>query len=232
MKSKKLYFLIILGGIFTYNIFNIVHSYIKLSKNMAEGIRPRVTNCYNELFLKSKSDLLKSDLTFFTKGQFPIATFNYRGNEYKIIVYKFNVQKSINLDHLINLQTEASKQTSDVVYDNLFSVHLFNYNVSNESRIVKVNTIQLSLLADSIQKTIYQENLIGYSLYLNTLGIRKNNQNETEVFINSVNNLKYIKSEVAFLKRDDAVYFMLLIPEKEREILPSRLLADLIINKN
>jgi hypothetical protein len=225
MKIKYILFFLI--ATILYLGFTIVISFIKISDATNHSIKPRITNCYNNIFLRVKSDFIKSDLTFFNENRFPVATFNYK-DDYKIIVYKFPIRGESDLNKIVNVTRSTMSLTYNLVYNKLLFLKYYDYQTINNNEVKVINNINLSLSGSSIKNIIKTKTILGYNLRLNRLGIRKNNTENTDILVNPIKNTEPLEVEIAFIRKKNKVFFVLMIPNDDNVIVKCNTLIDLI----
>lgn len=216
---KKKYFL---GVVFIAFLIYCVFTLIKIHRITSTLIRPKKTSTYADIFPKSKSDLIKSDLTYFSKNRLPVATFNYDKN-FKIIVCKFNISNKLNIEDFVNLNLNQSQPAFGITYNSILFLSDFNFELNTESKPQKCNHINLSLYGDSISKTLVKDDILDYYLTLDNLSIKLNEEKDPEIIVNKKQ--KAIPSEILFLKKRNNLFLLLMIPNtNEYDVKPNSLL--------
>ncbi|MCZ4224657.1 hypothetical protein [Pedobacter rhodius] len=221
MKFKRIYFYGIIAIAF---LLYFVISIIKIWHIDKSVIWTKKTNLYAQIFIKS--DLIKSDLTYFNKTKLPIATFNYDG-KYKIIVSSFKINQKTNLQELIRLNTGQSHPTIGVIYNSILFLNSFNYQSNINSNPQICQRLNLSISGDSL-KVKAKNNFLSYHLILDNLSIKFNSEQDVELFASSKE--KALNAQILFLKRFDHLYFILMIPNNKKIKTNNNLLFDLIKN--
>ena len=205
MRIKKRYFLGLI--VFAFSIY-CVFTFIKIHSVTSALILPKKTDTYADIFSKSKSDLIKSDLTYFSKNRLPVATFNYDKN-FKIIVCKFKISNKSNIEDLINLTENLSHSAFGITYNSILFLKHFNYELNTESKPQKCNLINLSLFGNSIKKTRLKDDMLDYYLTLDNMSIKLNGEKNPEILVSKKQ--KAIPSELLFLKRSNDIYLIMMI---------------------
>jgi len=219
MKIKKRYFIGVI--VLTYLIY-CVFALIKMNRITKMSILPKKTSTYADIFSKSKSDLIESDLTYFSKNRLPVATFNYDKN-FKIIVCKFSISNKSNIEDFINLTENQSRRAFGITYDSILFLDYFNYEFNTESNPQKCNQIDLSIFGDSINKTQVKDNILDYYLTLDNFSIKINGEKDPDILVSKKQ--KPIRSEILFLKKHDDLFLILMIPNtSDYDVKPNSLI--------
>jgi len=225
MKIKKRYFLGVF--VFTILVFGVI-TFIKIHRITNALILPKKTDTYADIFLKSKSDLIKSDLTYFSKNRLPVATFNYE--RFKIIICKFNISDKAKIDELVKLNLGRSQRAFGITYNSILFLNQFNFELNTESKMQKCNQINLSILGDSINTTRIKDDVLDYYLTLDHLSIKLNGESDPEIFVSKKD--KAVPSEILFLKKRDNLFVVVMIPNtNDYDVKPNSLL-NLFIQQN
>lgn len=219
MKIKKRYFIGVI--VLTYLIY-CVFALIKMNRMTNMSILPKKTSTYADIFSKSKSDLIESDLTYFSKNRLPIATFNY-DKKFKIIVCKFNISNQSNIEDFINLTKSHSHLAFGITYDSILFLDHFNYEFNTESNPQKCNQLDLSIFGDSINKTQVKDNILDYYLALDNFSIKINGEKDPDILVSKKQ--KPILSEILFLKKHNDLFLILMISNtNDYDVKPNSLL--------
>ncbi|MGQ7855197.1 hypothetical protein ACUN24_13255 [Pedobacter sp. WC2501] len=226
MKIKKRYFLGVF--VFTFLIFS-VFTFIKTHRITNALILPKKTDTYTDIFLKSKSDLIKSDLTYFSKNRLPVATFNY-DEKFKIIISKFNISDKSKIDELVKINLGRSRLAFGITYNSILLLNQFNFELNTESKMQKCNQIDLAIFGDSITKTRINDDALDYYLTLDHLSIKLNGEKDPEIFVSKKQ--KAVPSEILFFKKQNNLFVVVMIPNtNDYEVKPKSLL-NLFIHSN
>lgn len=219
MKIKKRYFLgLVVLTFLTYCVFTL----IKMHSITNVLILPKKTSTYADIFSKSKSDLIKSDLTYFSKNRLPVATFNYDKN-FKIIVCKFNISNKSNIEDFITLTEQPSHRAYGIVYNSILFLKHFNFELNTETKPKKCNHINLSLFGNLINKTRIKDDMLDYYLTLDHLSIKLNGEKDPEIFVSKKQ--KAMPTEILFSRKYNDLFIILMIPNTDDyDVKPNSLL--------
>jgi len=219
MKIKKKYFLGLV--VLTFLIY-CVFTLIKMHSITNVLILPKKTSTYADIFSKSKSDLIKSDLTYFSKNRLPVATFNYDKN-FKIIVCKFNISNKINIEDFINLTEQPSHRAYGIAYNSILFLKHFNFELNTETKPKKCNHINLSLFGSLINKTRINDDMLDYYLTLDHLSIKLNEEKDPEIFVSKKQ--RAMPTEILFSRKYNDLFIILMIPNTDDDdVKPNSLL--------
>ena len=224
MKIKKRYFLGVF--VFTFLVFSVI-TFIKIHRITDTLILPKKTDTYIDIFLKTKSDLIKSDLTYFSKNRLPVATFNY-DEKFKIIMCKFNISDKPKIDELVNINLGKSRRAFGITYNSILSLNQFNFELNTESKMEKCNRINLSIFGDSINKTRIKDDILDYYLTLDHLSIKLNGEKDSEIFVSKKQ--KAVPSEILFLKKHGHLFAVVMIPNANDHDVKRNSLLNLFIH--
>lgn len=220
MKIKKRYLLgLVVLTFLTYCVFTL----IKMHSITNVLILPRKTGTYADIFSKTKSDLIKSDLTYFSKNRLPVATFNYDKN-FKIIVCKFNISNKSNIEDFINLTEQPSHRAYGIAYNSIVFLKNFNFELNTETKLKKCNHINLSLFGNLINKTRIKDDMLDYYLTLDHLSIKLNGEKDPEIFVSKKQ--RAMPTEILFSRKYNDLFIILMIPntDDDDDVKPNSLL--------
>jgi hypothetical protein len=158
-----------------------------------------------------------------------VALLSY-ADKYQVVLYKIPVEKNISLIQSIEVQEQSSGPTYGYTYAILnYGAYEFKYKMGAINAIAK---IVLLVSGDSIVKQIGNDSIVSYSLLCNNLSLRYGSAEPVDIFKKAsetaFGKVKYIPMNIAFVKRDKFIYFLVLSPKNIQEPLPGSFLYNII----
>ena len=109
-------------------LYNLVIGYIRLrtesSKNFVSF--PKITNTYAGIFSKEILNNLEPDLTFFSKGTNPVATFKDNRDKVRILVFKFDFHTRPELKKVFEISNHVASPQTGIVYNSTRIINDFD----------------------------------------------------------------------------------------------------------
>jgi len=171
-------------------------------------------------FIRSSTSRFKS----------PVAEFSYKGF-YTIQLFKVGRFKERNISQIIKVDTVSKVQQStgkySEMYGDMFKPGLY---INYQTDTVKIMNLTLHLSGDSIMRFKSDNNILAYSLKLNSFSLNFNSGTETHIWGGlSRNGPKQMNSPlgVAFIYTKTYLYFVTIIPERQSAYSPQSLFVSI-----
>ncbi len=232
MKGKKarIVYYVILGILVFYFLIYPFSKFFKI-KNDSYIQDHTVPSDYSSLFVTRDTAVLKKITSYSTKYRFPICLFDYK-SKYALIVYKISDSINNPLSKEITVRKSYSRNYSSEVYT-IVNEKYFELKY-NDDTIRKITHIELNLSGDSITNQVQNDSLVLYYLLFHQISWTKNPNTSLDIYIEPIGFTAFsnrIPASIAFIKRNNSLYFVLLSVGDEsssidRTILPGLLLHD------
>ena len=146
-----------------------------------------------------------------------------------LMIYKIGVMAHSSLNQIIKLEQKNADITTNIIYKG-FNEGLLKFNYASGPP-PKALDIYLTFWGRSLKKLHENESIVNYYLELQNLSIAYEKNGVRDICVASDEGRfihKNIPVSVLFLKRNNAVYFMLMTGKNEKETLRPNLLYELI----
>jgi hypothetical protein len=177
---------------------------------------------YNNLFSKETQDKLQILATVKSRNREPISTYIY-DTRFNLCVLKVILFKNSDLKNVIKYQNRTSYKTLNATYSGLPSS---NFDMSIKAgKSVIVSLLYFKFSGDSIKSIVKNDSLYCYYLKFKTFSINYNNEPYDVIGNADESN---IPASIAFKKRGDFLYIIIITVAKGKEELQPGLLYSLI----
>jgi|GEM_PF-1752150 len=230
MKIRKLvnWFIVLIVCFFV--VKKIVQ--VIISFNEDDFYSESLINEYKNLFPKNEKDKLTVVWNYNSKVRNQISLFDYGSDKkYSITVYKIPMDFKFSLKQIKVEKSKEEKMSSGSIYNKINEGLLFEINYIS-GKPVEAKTIKFTYSGDTLRNIVENDSIKAYNLNFETFSIKYNNEKtvdiygETSKFWN-----KSLAMNIIFLKRNDALYLLIMTINNNNDILPPDLLYNLITEK-
>ncbi len=148
-----------------------------------------------------------------------------------IIIYKIDLIKDGLLKDVLHTNIESVDRTTGTVYtvinhNNFFQ---FQYQVGSAQ---PVSNIYLTLAGDSLKNLVQNDSVMSYHLLCKNFSIRYNKDGPIDLFVVGQEGMlattTIIPMDLLFLKRDGAIYLLIMTPNDPKSPIPPDLLYNVV----
>jgi hypothetical protein len=225
-KFRIAYFIIVsLGivGFLIYFILDISHDHDRLILN--EDIPSEYLSI---LKIKDTSEL-KPLISYNTKYRFPITLMDYK-TKYTLIIYKVCDSLAVPITKFVHIKYNYSLGRSFGIYT-VVNENIFELNFLDDT-IKKCFQIEMNLSGDSISNLMQSDTLISYYLKFDQISWTKNSNNFLDIYIEPKDITPFAKkipASIAFLKRNNSLFFILLTVNGYNTSFETKFLLNLLL---
>lgn len=166
---------------------------------------PKVTKTYSDIFSKETLNHLERDLTFFSKGTNPVATFKDKRDNGRILVFKLDFHTTPKLEKVFEISNHIISPQTDVVYNNTRIIN--NFDIYRTTVPVTFKKITVSFDGEQILKTAQNDSLICYKMLLYAFSLSEKESGKTVINMKS-NNSEQNFSQILLLQKKDSIYLL------------------------
>jgi hypothetical protein len=153
----------------------------------------------------------------------PVA-FLYVDDTYHLVIFKINLRDQQPLKDILHTTIKSTERPDGETYS-IVDFNGFSRYEWRPAPTKHTSNIYLSLYGDSLANNILNDSIATYHLLCKNLSIQYETNGPVEVFMVGG---KITPSDILFLKRDKAVYFMLLTTDKPDATIPQNILYELV----
>lgn len=224
-----------IAGIIIYLIFKIVNAFGDNARAFAEDLPitySLAAEDSNLIAVKYRSKItVNKVLNSKVRNSISLVTFDQK---YSLIFYKIGLSKDISLKTLINTQIKSVDRSTGYTYsvvDNNF------FRFQYKAGIVKpASQIYLTLSGDSLQTIAKNDSTVSYHLLCSNLSLRYTEEEPIDIYVagqqKAFGRTVKIPMDILFLKRNRAVYLLLLVPNNPDASIAPNLLYDITTDLN
>jgi hypothetical protein len=210
---KKTVLLFFIACFALYVVFNLKGAFGKLNDYTKHNTAPfpKITNTYAEIFSDEGLRLLNPSYTFYNKFRHPISTFKAKDDLYNLVVYKVDSIPIVsNLKDFIKIEWRSDiKPQSEIIYDGSTKTEFIRvYNASHKPTVPK--TIYMKIDGSQIGKPVIRDSLMIINLHFEGLSGQYSSEGDVEFFAEKSGILNDVEATVAFLRRKDIIYMLIL----------------------
>lgn len=220
--------LLVLGFIIFLTV-NIFDAFEEMDKDSME-ILPSVYSLEDSSMISKKyRKELTVDEVWRSKVRQPIA-FMFFDSTYHLISYKIDLINDSSLREIIGLKKISVDRSTGITY-HIIDKGLFKFQFK-AGKTEPVSKIMLTLAGDSLQTVVYNDSIINYHLLCDNLSIRYLDKGPKDIFVigkQEAFSTSIIPMDILFLKRNKAVYLLLMIPVDAKVQMPSNLLYNVVM---
>lgn len=230
MSNKKILKIIgfsLSGLVLGYMLFSAISSMYKLARSFSEDsmMNKSISKEYADLFRDEYKSKIDTGVTYFSKVRHPVTTLSLDKN-YPLLIFKMDLTRDVSLPDVI---TEVSKEypspNTGIVY-NLIRERLFNL-IYLSGKPSFSDSIYFYVQGDSIKTVVSNDSMVGYHLYCRnfSLAYKKDGIKDIAAYNEGFEVFRKFPVNLLFLKRDKALYFLLMsvkdkkLPFKENQLL-------------
>lgn len=155
---------------------------LKLEATKSFAGFPKITSTYKEILSSKASENLTPDLTFFTTGSNPIASYKIKRDNSRIFMFKIDCDTIKSLAHIINFSRSKPNIIVGRTYDNTLICDELNI-LRRTGTARDVKNVSVHLNGNLISKNINGKNINTYLLDLNSVVIKDSFTTEFEILI-------------------------------------------------
>ena len=174
---------------------------------------------------------LKVNEVYRSKVRNPISLV-YFGQEYNLIIYKIDLIKDISLKFIFNTEIKSVDQSTGYTYSIIGQNIYFNFKYK-AGLIQPVSKIFLTLSGDSLQTVCENDSILSYHLLCNNFSIRYAEKGPIDIFVGgkdrSLWTTTLIPMDLLLLKRNSAIYLLVMTPNNPKSNISHDLLYDVIM---
>lgn len=183
-------------------------------------------------FLNPKDSLdVKLRLNYSSKYRYPVCVLDYK-NRYRLIIYKIQDSFEFPLTGKIKINTQKPFEKTEGIY-NIVDESNFRLYISGDTS-KNYNQIDLNLSGDSISILSNSDSLLLYYLKFNHISWLNAFNKYVDVYIQPTYSLplsKNMPASLAFIKRNNSLYFIFLTVSDSTEYFKEDLMLSLISTK-
>jgi len=166
---------------------------------------------YEALFSKSKSRHLKDFFTYNNSVSNPVAAFSF-DSAYNIVIFKFTMSKvSSSIIDMVKVKKESSSRPSRKWYSTISQYYELVY-VDEPQK--SMTNLYLKLNANFIEAVVKNDSVLNYSLSFKDFSVRQLDGSEYIYGASGNGNLfsnnSPVPANILFLKKQKAIYFIIL----------------------
>jgi hypothetical protein len=151
-------------------------------------------------------------------------------SKYNFIIYKIDVVTEQSLAKIITISHKSGDLTTGIVYQ-IVENDFFRFQYKT-GKAPPVTRILLTLAGDSIEEVTASDSILSYHLNCNNMSIRYFSEDTIDIFLvgkdRAFGRTAIMPLDILFLKRNKAVYLLLLIPKTPKESIPPNLLYNIV----
>lgn len=204
LNFRKLALILLLSGVF-YVIFTEYNKLCsELSKNFVSF--PKVTDTYVDIFTKNSLRYLKRDLTFFSKGTNPVATFDDNRDSSRVLAFKFDFEfKPVVMSRHLEVSNDELSVPAGVVYDNTRIINDFDIYRSTEP--IKFEKMLFSMQGSQVIVTAQNDSLLCFRGLFKSFSISESSKQHIAMNVKRSSD-KIDFSQILFLKKKESIYLL------------------------
>lgn len=224
-KLKTIYFLVVILGTVWFVTYFVRNIHIDQDTLVINKDAP--TEYLSIVDIKDTSEL-KPKINYVTKYRAPITLLNYK-NRYSLIFYKICNNIEVPITQFININYDYSlynsSQTYSVVKEKYFELNFLDDTTG------KITKLKLNLVGDSISNLIKSDTLLLYNLKFSQISwfVNSNKFFDINIELRNITPFsKKIPASIAFLKRDNSLFFILLSVNDDGSYFDKNMLMNLL----
>jgi len=235
-KGTKLFVIIIGSLLAVISIVligkKITKAFTSLDQADKEHLPSRFTISTMELDLISPRyrSLVAANKIYQFTDRNPIALL-YFDKIYNLIAYKIDLNVEKSMQEILNIEVKEEKEPPDITF-NVIDDDLYFRFLKKTGASRPVSSIYLSLAGDSIRNTILNDSTICYHLICSNLSVRFGQYEPVDIFVEGKKRLLGIQNDIPmdlmFLKRQGAVYQLLMTPHDRKGLIAPDLLYHIV----
>lgn len=224
---------IVLGICFLgFAIFNLI---MKVEHSSADNpvhtysIKPKDYDLVNNKYVSG----LQGGIAYQSSNRNPVTLIPF-GKSYSLISYKIDLIKGTSWSNVLDVTLKSVERTNMEVYT-VISENIFYRFEYHDAPTKSVSKVYLTLSGDSLRTVVTNDSIVSYHLLCNNFSIKYSENEAVDIFV--VGNEKafgattVIPMDLLFLKRDNAVYLMIMTPNDPKSVISPELLYNLVTGK-
>jgi len=189
-----------------------------------------VTSEDSSLISRKYIDKVRAHENINSKVRAPVS-FLYVDDTYHLVIYKIGSTGVRSISDLLQIKEENSKRTDEVVYTiidfNGFS--RFQWRPIPSRAVTKIH---VTFGGDSLTRVAANDSIVSYYLLCQSFSIKFSEQGPVEVYMvgedRPFGRVAISPSDILFLKRNDALYLMIMTPASADRNIPKDLLYNIV----
>jgi hypothetical protein len=229
--NLKIISIVLVSSLFIYYSIEAVVTGKKMADVFNDGLPTLslITPEDSSLISNKYKRLLKPRVVFQSKRKKPVS-FIYFDSSYSLIIYKIIPVRNVLFRDIFIVDNKNSYSTQNEVYNvQHLGSHVFQYLPKAQDPARK---IYLALAGDSIKNTISNDTVLGYHLICKSFSIKYSENAPLDVGLTGDDNIFNISPEIStdilFLYRNQAIYLLVMIPEKPGTTVRPNILYDIV----
>lgn len=158
-----------------------------------------------------------------SKVRNPLVTFKF-DERYHIIIYKIGVVENIPFLKLLNIMSTFSKMEVGYDYGGI-TTSLLTWQI-RQGKVENTDHILFTYSSEKLNAEIKNDTAAAYYLETDNASLQYQNNRNGEVHIEGVKSMighTFVKMNILFLKRDNAIYFITMIDDSNNNMEPGML---------
>lgn len=204
---------------------------INQSNNEELASSDSLSSEYLNLISKENQMKIKIAQVYLSKIRNPLARLYFEDSDI-LFINKICSIKDIALAEKVQSEIKSATMSKEIVYNTLTNG---SYRFSYETRGVDpVSNIHLTFYGDSLTTVISNDSILSYHLLCKNSSFSYNENSSVDMILEGNQNfygITPVPADILFMKRNNALYVLLLIPKSGTIIKPG-LLYDIVNSKN
>jgi hypothetical protein len=236
LKKKRIILMAILGlcaAVFLIFLTRrIINSFKEIQKDLDRDLPSTytITSEDSNLIAKKYIKDLKANIIVRNKVRGPVSLI-YFDKEYHLIIYKLALIKGGGLEDLLHTVNESVDRTSGETYTVINYNDFFKFQL-NIAPSKSVSQIYLTLAGDSLQNVVKNDSIVSYHLLCENLSIKYAKNDPIGIFLVGQDKMlgatTIVPMDLLFLKRDDAVFLLIMTPNSSKLTIAPDLLYNIV----
>jgi hypothetical protein len=234
MKKKRKIRVIIIGlCALGFVVFLVVNMFSEIDKGLAEHLPSTYTLRAEDsnLILNRYRGKLKVDEVYHSSVRGPVSFISF-DKGYKLIIYKIDLAIDSSLKTIFNTEIKSMDRSMGYSYSIMENNIFFRFeHKAGPTR--PVSKIYLTLTGDSLQSVVKNDSVISYHLLCDNFSIRYAENDPIDIFVVGKEKMlattTVIPMDLLFLKRDGAIYLLIMTPNNPKSTIAPDLLYNVVM---
>lgn len=187
----------------------------------------------NNLVSKKYHDKLEAGEVYQSNNKSLIALSTFDG-KYYLISYKINLIKDTLLSNVLHMVLKSVEPTTMEPYTSINENLSFKFNY-REAPKISVRQVYLTLSGDSLKNIVNCDSIVSYYFLCNNFSIKYTENEPIDIFVVGRDKpfgvTTVIPMDLLFLKRDGAVYLMMMTPNNSHSTIQPDLLYNIVTGR-
>jgi hypothetical protein len=211
----------------------IIHSFKEIQKDLDQDLPSTyvITAEDSNLIAKKYLKDLKANRIVRSKVRGPVSLI-YFDEAYHLIIYKLDLIKEASLGDLLHTAIESVDRTTGETYTVINYNDFFKFQL-NVFPSKPASQIYLTLAGDSVQNVVKNDSVVCYHLLCENFSIRYAKNDPIGFFLVGQEKMPgattVVPMDLLFLKRDDAVFLLMMTPNSPTLTIAPDLLYNIVM---